>query len=279
VEVQILADGHGQVFALGERECSLQRRFQKIVEESPSVAVDAALRARMQEAACAIARAAGYVNAGTVEFLLGPAGQFYFLEMNTRLQVEHPVTEAVQGVDLVALQLAVARGERLTLAPREPRGHAMEVRLYAERPEEGFLPATGTLLHVRWPEGAGVRVDHAVGAGTVVSPHFDPMLAKVIAWGPDREHCRRRLRRALRETAILGVHTNLTWLLALLDTEAFARGQTFTHALPPVTLPEPPAALWAVAARAGGAAPAAIAGAGLAASSPFDELGDWRMGR
>ncbi len=280
VEIQILADTHGNVVALGERECSLQRRFQKVVEESPSTAVDDALRTRMGEAACALAKQVGYTNAGTVEFLLGPDGQFYFLEMNTRLQVEHPVTEAVMGVDLVALQLAVAQGEAIDVAElsaREPRGHAIEVRLYAENPEQGFLPASGDALLVRWPNG--VRVDHALYSGGSASPHFDPMLAKIIAWAPNREHCRRKLIRALRDTAVLGFHHNLTWLIGLLETDAFVAGETFTGALPEVPLAEPPPQLWAAAANA--AAPGGHAASGPAerAGNPFDELGGWRLGK
>ena len=212
VEVQILADAHGTLVALGERDCSAQRRHQKVIEESPSPAVDEALRERLEAAALAIAREAGYVNAGTVEFLLDEEGSFYFIEVNARLQVEHPVTEAVYGVDLVEQQLRIALGERLDLAPR-PRGHAVEARVYAEDPTNAFAPSTGRLVHVDWPEGA--RVDAGVEQGSLVTRHYDPMLAKVIAQGSDRASALDALARALDRTTVLGVRTNLPFLRAL----------------------------------------------------------------
>jgi len=265
VEVQILGDAHGRVIALGERECSLQRRHQKIVEEAPSPAVSEGLRARMEEAAVRLAEAVGYRNAGTVEFLLAPDGSFYFLEVNARLQVEHPVTEAVWGVDLVQAQIRLAAGAPLPEAlggerPSGPRGHAVEARLYAEDPEAGFLPMSGELLRVEWPGGPGVRVDAGVRAGGTVSPHYDPLLAKLIAWGPDRETARRRLVRALEETIVLGVVTNRDFLLELLESPAFRDGETYTHTVeahPPSREREGPAgaaelpdAFWAAAAWA-----------------------------
>ncbi|MGZ4270869.1 MAG: acetyl/propionyl/methylcrotonyl-CoA carboxylase subunit alpha, partial [Solirubrobacteraceae bacterium] len=217
IEVQVLADAHGTVLHLGERECSLQRRHQKVVEEAPSPVVGEALRARMGESAVALARACGYESAGTVEFIAtGDAQEFFFLEMNTRLQVEHPVTELVYGVDLVEQQLRIAAGEPLALRQKElrPAGHAVEARLYAEDPANGFLPATGTLL--RWSEPAGVRIDAGVRAGSVVGTDFDPMLAKVIAHGPDRATALRRLDRGLAGLQILGVATNAAFTRDLL---------------------------------------------------------------
>ena len=234
VEIQVLADRHGHVIHLGERDCSVQRRHQKVVEESPSPAVDAQLRARMGAVAVAAARAIDYVGAGTIEFLLGPGGEFYFMEMNTRLQVEHPVTELVTGLDLVALQLRVAAGEPLPLSQQDVRlmGHAIEVRLCAEDPAAGYLPQTGRLLEWRVPSGDGVRVDHGVRAGQVISPFYDSMLAKVIAHGPTREVARRRLQRALGQTTLLGLPSNRDLLGYILGDEAFARGEYDTGFLP-----------------------------------------------
>ena len=216
IEIQVFADQHGNVIHLGERDCSIQRRHQKVIEETPSPAVSTELRAKMGDAAVAAARAIGYVGAGTVEFLLDQSGKFYFLEMNTRLQVEHPVTEAVTGLDLVAWQLQVAAGERLPLDQHEVRfsGHAIEARLYAEDPHKSFLPQTGTLIDWRPASGAGVRIDHALAPGQSVSPFYDPMLAKVIAHGATREEARRRLLAALEGTVALGLTTNRSFLIA-----------------------------------------------------------------
>ena len=253
IEVQVIADAHGTVTHLGERECSLQRRHQKVVEEAPSPVVDAALRARMGKAAVDLARACGYVGAGTVEFIAtGDASEFFFLEMNTRLQVEHPVTEAVWGVDLVELQLRVAAGEPLPLLRPEPRGHAVEARLYAEDPGAGFLPSTGTVLRWRAPEDA--RVDTAVRAGSVVGTQYDPMLAKVIATGPDRATALRRLDRALARLEVLGVRTNAAFTRALLARDDVRAGAMDTGLLERVLDEldhEPPADLLAAAALAG----------------------------
>jgi acetyl/propionyl-CoA carboxylase alpha subunit len=241
VEIQVLGDVHGRVVALGERECSLQRRHQKVVEESPSPVVTRELRARMSEAAVAAARAVGYVNAGTVEFLLEPDGSFYFLEMNTRLQVEHPVTEEAWGLDLVSLQLAVAAGEPLPAdLPTAPVAHAIEARVYAEDPENGFLPQVGTILVYEEPGGPGVRVDSGIEEGSEVSVHYDPMLAKVVARGRTREEARRRLVDALGRTVILGVATNVSWLRRLLLTDEFVRGDLDTSLLSRLELPPPP---------------------------------------
>ena len=254
VEVQVLFDAAGNGIHLGERDCSAQRRNQKIVEESPAPSVTPELRARMGDAALAVAAAAGYVNAGTVEMLLTDAGEFYFLEMNTRLQVEHPVTEAVTGRDLVADQLAIAGGASLADLGLERvptlEGHAIEARLYAEDPEAGFLPATGRLSMLRWPDG--VRVDAGVAEGDVVGDRYDPMLAKLIAHGPTRADALDRLRASLDETTILGVRTNLRFLRWLLARPEMRDGDVRTDTIEGLELPASPlptAEHWEVAAR------------------------------
>ena len=228
VEIQVFADRHGQVLHLGERDCSVQRRHQKLVEEAPSPAVDAALRERMGAAAVAAARAIGYEGAGTLEFLLDADGRFYFMEMNTRLQVEHPVTEALTGLDLVEWQLRVAAGEALPLAQPQVawRGHAIEVRLCAEDPLQGFLPQSGTLR--RWQPAPGVRIEHALADGASVPPHYDPMIAKIVAHGATREEARRRLRHALQDTLVLGLATNQDFLARCLAHPVFVAGQATT---------------------------------------------------
>ncbi|MGW7480510.1 acetyl/propionyl/methylcrotonyl-CoA carboxylase subunit alpha [Nonomuraea muscovyensis] len=236
IEIQVLADAHGNAVHLGERECSLQRRHQKIVEEAPSPFVTEETRARMGAAAVEAARAVGYTGAGTVEFIVdGTTGAHHFMEMNTRLQVEHPVTELVTGLDLVELQLRVAAGEPLPFAQDDVRltGHAAEARVYAEDPARGFLPTGGRILALREPAGAataepGVRVDSGVAEGGVVGSEFDPMLAKVIAWAPTREAALRRLDRALADTAVLGVTTNIPFLRALLAHPAVRAGELDT---------------------------------------------------
>ena len=230
VEIQVFADAHGHVLHLGERDCSVQRRHQKVVEESPSPVVSPELRARMGQAAVEAARAVDYRGAGTVEFLLDANGDFYFLEMNTRLQVEHPVTEMVTGLDLVAMQIAVAQGEPLPLAQEDVRldGHAIEVRLYAEDPAAGFLPVTGDIALWHPASGPGVRIDAGIAAGQTVSPFYDPMLAKVIAHGPTRDIARRRLIGALKDTAVLGLATNAEFLIDILEREDFAEGRATT---------------------------------------------------
>jgi propionyl-CoA carboxylase alpha chain len=222
VEVQVLADTHGTTWALGERDCSVQRRHQKVVEETPSPAVSADLRRELCDAAVAAASAVGYTGAGTVEFLLGPDGRFHFLEMNTRLQVEHPVTEAVYGVDLVALQLSIAEGATLPDSAPEPHGHAVEVRLYAEDPATGWTPQTGVLHGFDLP--GNVRVDAGVVAGDVITPYYDPMLAKVIAWAPTRAAAVRTLATALRDARLHGPTTNRDLLVRVLRHPEFAAG-------------------------------------------------------
>jgi geranyl-CoA carboxylase alpha subunit len=238
VEIQILADRYGHVIAVGDRDCSVQRRHQKVIEESPCPAIDDTTRRAMSEAAVTAAKSVGYVGAGTVEFLLDADGTFAFLEMNTRLQVEHPVTEMVTGLDLVAWQLRIADGEPLTLSQDDVvlRGHAIEARLYAEDPGKGYLPATGRIELWRPPTGCGVRVDAGVDTGTAISPHYDPMLAKIIAHGRNRGEARRRLINALELTTVLGLTTNRVLLARILRHEMFANGQATTAFLDEVDL-------------------------------------------
>jgi acetyl/propionyl-CoA carboxylase alpha subunit len=234
LEIQVVADGHGAALHLGERECSLQRRHQKVIEECPSPAVDPALRARMGAAALALVRAAGYAGVGTVEFLLDRDGGFALLEVNTRLQVEHPVTELVWGVDLVAVQLRIARGEALDAvlpAALAPRGHAVEARIYAEEPAAGYRPSTGPILDWRWPEAPGLRLDAGVAAGSTVGPDYDPMLAKAIGFGATRGEALDRLAAGLAGASVLGVATNLAQLGATLAHPAVRAGDLDVHLL------------------------------------------------
>lgn len=233
IEIQIFADAHGNVIHLGERECSIQRRHQKILEESPSVALTPALREEMGNAAIRIARAAGYVNAGTIEFMLDTEGQFYFLEMNTRLQVEHPVTELVTGLDLVRQQICIATGEPLTLTQKQvqQRGHAIEVRLYAEDPAQNFLPSPGPVALFVPPEGPGIRIDSGIATGDEITQYYDPMIAKLIVYGEDRPAAIARLQHALRQTTILGVTTNIPLLQSISSHHAFQQGLTHTSFL------------------------------------------------
>jgi propionyl-CoA carboxylase alpha chain/3-methylcrotonyl-CoA carboxylase alpha subunit/acetyl-CoA/propionyl-CoA carboxylase biotin carboxyl carrier protein len=258
VEVQILADSHGNVLHLGERDCSIQRRFQKLIEESPAPAMESAQRDQICAQAVEIARAAGYQNAGTVEFVLAPNGEFYFLEMNTRLQVEHPVTEMVTGIDLVEQQIRIAGGESLSFKQEDIRfeGAAIECRICAEDPDQDFRPAVGELLLVRPAEGPGVRFDSGIEKGQVVSTAFDPMLAKLIVHGCDRDEAIVRARRALRECVILGCDTNAAFLERILAHPDFKAGQVETSFIPthaaelatPPMDPDARAALLAVAA-------------------------------
>lgn len=231
IEIQILADRHGNAVYLGERECSVQRRHQKVIEECPSPVVDEDLRRRMGEAALRVVRAARYENAGTVEFLLDDERQFYFLEMNTRLQVEHPVTEMVTGLDLVELQFLVAAGEPLRISQEDirMRGWAMECRIYAEDPERGFFPSPGMITGLVEPQGPGVRVDSGIYRGWDVPIHYDPLLAKLITYGADRAQVIARMRRAIAEYRIQGIHTNLSFFQAALADPEFLAGRLSTH--------------------------------------------------
>ncbi|MEU9476740.1 acetyl/propionyl/methylcrotonyl-CoA carboxylase subunit alpha [Streptomyces sp. NPDC048191] len=284
IEIQVLADGHGNVVHLGERECSLQRRHQKIIEEAPSVLLDEATRAAMGEAAVQAARSCGYRGAGTVEFIVpgGDPSQYYFMEMNTRLQVEHPVTELVTGLDLVEWQLRVAAGEKLGFAQEDVTltGHAVEARICAEDPARGFLPSGGTVLLLNEPHGDGVRTDSGLSEGTEVGSLYDPMLSKVIAYGPDRETVLRKLRAALAETVTLGVQTNAGFLRRLLAHQAVTAGELDTglverevDGLVPDAVP---AEVYAAAALLRQATLAPAGGSGWA--NPFAAADGWRLG-
>jgi acetyl/propionyl-CoA carboxylase alpha subunit len=231
VEIQILGDGHGNLIHLNERECSIQRRHQKIIEEAPSPALDAALRKQMGEAAVRCGQAIGYQNAGTVEFILAPDRSFYFLEVNTRLQVEHPVTECLTGLDLVEEQIRVAQGEPLRITQEEVPllGAALEVRLYAEDPVNGFLPQSGPVIDWHLPDAEGLRVDSGVETGSEVGIHYDPMMAKIITSGPNRAVALQRMRRALRSLSVQGLTNNRDFLLRVLDHPAYVAGDIDTH--------------------------------------------------
>ena len=232
IEIQVLGDRTGKVLALGERECSLQRRHQKVLEECPSTAVTPELRARMEAVAVAAAKAVDYVSAGTVEFLLAPDGRFFFLEMNTRIQVEHPVTEVVYGVDLVTEMIRIARGEPMSIAKRpEPRGHALQCRIYAEDPARNFAPSPGKIRRLRRPQGPGIRVDSGIEEGDVVPLDYDPMLAKFVIWGRDRDEAIRRARRALAEARVEGIETSIPFFLAMLDDPDFLANRVSTQFL------------------------------------------------
>jgi geranyl-CoA carboxylase alpha subunit len=290
VEIQVFGDAHGRVLHLGERECSVQRRHQKLVEWSPSTAVDAALRARMGACAVELAKAASYVGAGTVEFLLAPDGSFHFLEVNTRLQVEHPVTEMVTGLDLLAVQLHVAAGGALSAfdAPDAPRGHAIELRVCAEDPANQFAPQAGKILHLELPQGPGVRVDCGVRVGYEIPPHYDSLIAKLVVHAPTRAEAVRRALRALDDFIVLGPTTNLEHLRAIVGHAAFASGELSTSFVadhlagwkpPAVSLDE--ALLAAAAAELLGGAVAAKARRGpdsesASPPSPWETLGPWR---
>ena len=291
IEVQIFGDAHGHLVHLFERECSAQRRHQKVVEETPSPAVTPAVRARMGAAAVAAARTVEYQNAGTVEFLLegdGDDARFYFLEINTRLQVEHPITECVVGVDLVSAQLAVAAGAPLPWTQDElsQRGHALECRVYAEDPACGFLPQAGPLLRYREPAGPGIRIDSGVAEGGAVSVYYDPLLAKVIAYGETRAHSIARMRDALTRFEILGLRTNLAFLQTLISRPEFVAGHIDTEfierhlaELSAATASVPAAVIAAAVWHASlGGSPPSRAGTstGAPSSDPFDTMRNWR---
>jgi acetyl-CoA/propionyl-CoA carboxylase biotin carboxyl carrier protein len=278
VEIQLLADAHGTVLALGERDCSAQRRHQKVLEETPSPAVDAKLRARMSDAAVALARAVGYLNAGTCEFIVDAKGAFFFLEVNARLQVEHPVTELVWGVDLVEQQLRIAQGERLSLDAK-PGGHAIEVRLYAEDPASGFLPSTGRISCLEWASSDGARIDAGIEEGSLVTADYDPLLAKVIVHAPDRVRALDALAASLRGSTVLGVRTNERFLRNLVAHSDVRSGKVDTGLIE--RTPE-------LAAGPGDAPPdaRAVAAAAFAVSTtigtdprdPWRALSGWRTG-
>lgn len=290
IEFQVFGDRHGQIIHLNERECSVQRRYQKIIEESPSPFLDAELRAQMGSAAVAAARAIDYQGAGTVEFIVGPDRGYWFMEMNVRLQVEHPVTEAVLGLDLVEWQLRVASGEPLPLAQEQlqAQGHAIEARLYAEDPDQGFLPGSGRLQRLHLPLAeTGLRVDAGVEEGDEVSVYYDPMIAKIIAHGGDREQARRRLLLALRRSVVVGPKSNLDFLARLLDHPRFIEGSIDTgyldraleEVLGPAS-PVTPKALLAATLRAllEEEADALAAAHGADSDSPWQRADGWRLG-
>ncbi len=289
VEIQILGDIHGNMIHLGERECSIQRRHQKIVEESPSVALTPALRAEMGATAVRIAQAANYVNAGTMEFILDADKNYYFLEMNTRLQVEHPVTELVTGLDLVRHQLLIAAGEPLALTQEQisPRGHAIEVRIYAEDAEHNFLPSTGVINTFTMPEGPGIRVDSGIESGDEITQFYDPMIAKLIVYGEDRDAAISRLQRALEQCALFGVTTNIPLLHTIALHPAFREGRTHTgflsehHLLTPSTSQRLPQDVLIVAAIYEATQEVHIAQkqtmSSIQPTSPWKTLGPWRM--
>jgi 3-methylcrotonyl-CoA carboxylase alpha subunit len=295
VEIQVLGDHFGNRIHLFERECSIQRRHQKIIEETPSPAMTPALRERMAAAALRLAAAVDYSSLGTVEFLLAPDGTFYFLEMNTRLQVEHPITELVTGVDLVQQQLRIAQGERLTLCQEQlvQRGHAIECRLYAEDPAHGFLPATGRVAVLREPYGPGRRIDSGIALHTEVTPYYDPILAKLVAYGLTRQEAIRRMQGLLGEYTVLGVTTNRQFLLDVVSSMAFANGDTDTAFIarhfadwqPPTTVTDEVVALAALGEMLQRSGPlaetpllATRGGPAAGAVSPWQRYDGWRIG-
>ncbi len=290
LEVQVLADRHGTITTLGERECSVQRRHQKLIEEAPSPFATPSLRAALTQAATVAARAAGYVNAGSVEFLVEPSGQFYFLEVNTRLQVEHTVTEWTTGMDLVKSQFQIAAGHRLAADPVDLRGHAIECRVYAEDPSRGYAPSPGRVLALDEPWGPGIRVDSGLRAGWEVSTAYDPLLAKVVAWDRTRADVIARMDDALRRYVILGCGTNLRFLQDVLRHDAFRRGETTTRFLerhfatwqpdlPPLAFVAA-ACVEAMHATSGRTIPGTWGGSPTtpARHDPWDGFDHWRLG-
>jgi acetyl-CoA carboxylase biotin carboxylase subunit len=295
IEVQILGDPYGHLIHLGERECSIQRRYQKILEETPCPAVSEQLRRELTSAALRVAKAAGYYNAGTVEFILDQQGHFYFLEVNARLQVEHPITEWVTGVDLVREQLGIAAGERLSLTQEEirPRGHALECRIYAEDPANHFFPSVGKILFLAEPTGPGVRVDSGVERASEVSIYYDPLIAKISTWGKDRESARHRMLTALHHYAILGLTTNIEFLLNVLRHSAFVAAETHTGFIPehfprwhkPITEHTAEAVIAVVLSRLQKGRKLVLSTAegrtvreSGSVDSPWQSLGSWRVG-
>ncbi|OEZ00507.1 MULTISPECIES: acetyl/propionyl/methylcrotonyl-CoA carboxylase subunit alpha [Stenotrophomonas] len=288
VEIQVFGDSHGNVVYLFERDCSVQRRHQKVLEEAPAPGMTAERRAAMGKAAVDAARAVNYVGAGTVEFIAGPGGDFYFMEMNTRLQVEHPVTECITGTDLVEWQLRVASGAPLPLQQEQLqiRGHALEARLYAEDADKGFLPSTGTLRHLRLPAGnAHVRVDAGVEQGDAITPFYDPMIAKLIVWDVDRDAALRRMQQALAECEVVGVTTNAAFLRRLVMTDSFANAKLDTALIEreqaALTLvdSDTDAASWALAAVAAVATDAPASNDARDPHSPWQASDGWRLGQ
>jgi acetyl-CoA carboxylase biotin carboxylase subunit len=292
IEFQILADTHGHVVHLFERECSIQRRHQKLVEETPSPALAPALRAKMGDAAVAAARAMGCVSAGTIEFMLDASGDFYFLEMNTRIQVEHPITELTTGVDLVQWQLRIARGEELAFTQKDlgQRGHAIECRIYAEDEMHQFMPSCGVISLLRQPSGPGIRNDTGVYEGWEVAPHYDPILSKLVVYGEDREHARRRMLRALDEYIVHGVATGIDLHRRILTHPSFVKGDVSTEFLDEhrgdIVAPKEPsvpdeafvAAALADELGLGGAAPRTAPRAAGREISPWGQVGRWEIG-
>jgi 3-methylcrotonyl-CoA carboxylase alpha subunit len=284
VEVQVLADRQGATVHLFERECSIQRRHQKVIEEAPSPALDDIARQALCKAGVAAARAVSYVNAGTVEFLLDAAGRFHFLEMNTRLQVEHPVTEATTGLDLVRLQLELASGAPLPFTQEQVsrNGHALECRIYAEDPARDDAPSPGRILHLAAPEGPGVRFDSGVTTGSEVSVHYDPLLAKLVTFGHDRRESRQRMLSALARTVVLGVATNVERLAAIVAHPRFAEGDLHTgfveeHLGPAALSPPAPALAVAAAIAATQARRGGPPAGGPAIADPWESVGPWRI--
>ncbi len=288
VEVQVFGDGNGHVLALGECECSVQRRHQKIIEESPAACIDGALRNKLADAAVALCKPIAYRGAGTVEFIVGAGGEHYFLEMNTRLQVEHPVTEAVFGVDLVRWQLEVARGSALPASADAPRGHAIECRICAEDPASGFLQTSGTVERLEHPSGAGVRVDSSLYEGLEIPLAYDSLLAKVIVWAPDREQARHRMIGALERFVLLGIRTNIGYLAELLASDTFARAAFTTSTLdrraptPRAAKSDPVETIATAAAALVGPSTARATQNGAPSTrsqpGPWERLGPWRLG-
>jgi len=285
VEFQIIADRQGHVVHLFERECSIQRRHQKIIEETPSPIMTSELRERMGAAAVAVARASGYVNAGTVEFLVDQQGNFYFLEVNTRLQVEHPITEMITGLDIVRIQLEVAAGTPLPFVQEDirSRGHAIECRIYAEDPEKGFYPSPGKIIYMQEPSGPGIRNDSGVYAGFQVPVEYDPILSKLVAFAEDRDQAISRMIQALEDYVILGVRTPVPFLIDVLKSEAFSRGETFTDFIethfsgwkPNRSDEDAACAAFIIAAMSGGSKAKGVTGKEAAEASPWQTLGPW----